>query len=642
MKEVSDEEKQVTEPVADANVNPEPAGAPVESTQPFEEEKEEQKAHSIQLSLEETAVEKPVIANDILPEPHVEGDDGWQPVQRPRSAGLYGRRIRQRRTAITTVYNYQKKDVVSESNQTGLRNTYLLKKRMISPGSYIDYHTAKSPSQGPKFGRRIVKALTYRVKSTPSSAKDPMVEIARNGGEEVGSLLEGGLISAPKEVGMISQKCSFVSLDKSPSYKEVALAPPGTISMFQVRVPQVDVSDNKELGSDKLEEETKEEKENAQENIKEEKIQNLAVDSSDLSKDDFEAVGMKEETRSNNETEVNQVPDESVQFDEKPSSIDSLKVKLCEKESSNDFEPVQVEEDLKDKDPVSCSTDAREFPNKKLSASAAPFNPSPTAARAGPPMNITVPTIAPWPLNMGLHPGSATVLPTVNPMCSSPHHLYPSPPPTPNMIHSLRFIYPPYTQPQSLPATTFHPNHYTWPCNVSPNAPEYIHGPIWSHQLDFSVSAPVVEPIMDPVSEPKEPSDISEGLGSPPNLMVDVNNWDEAKKEVNLQLPMEAIRNENEKAAIPSENVKENGDSDSLKTYSNGLNGNKIDNEKTFNILIRGRRNRKQTLRMPISLLKRPYNSPSFKVMYSRVIKGNEAPNSTSFASDENSSVSAT
>ena len=52
------------------------------------------------------------------------------------------------------------------------------------------------------------------------------------------------------------------------------------------------------------------------------------------------------------------------------------------------------------------------------------------------------------------------------------------------------------------------------------------------------------------------------------------------------------------------------------------------DDEKTFSILLRGRRNRKQTLRMPISLLNRPYDSQPFKIAYSRVIRGSEAPKS--------------
>lgn len=41
---------------------------------------------------------------------HPDGsEDGWQPVHRPRSAGSYGRRLKQRRASIGKVYTYQKK-----------------------------------------------------------------------------------------------------------------------------------------------------------------------------------------------------------------------------------------------------------------------------------------------------------------------------------------------------------------------------------------------------------------------------------------------------------------------------------------------------------------------------------------------------
>lgn len=180
--------------------------------------------------------------------------------------------------------------------------------------------------------------------------------------------------------------------------------------------------------------------------------------------------------------------------------------------------------------------------------------------------------------------------------------------------------------------------------------------------MEFSVPAPVVEPIVDPSLEPKEPfKNVDSSSG--PNSPVNINNGDEAKTEANLQAS-EATENSNEVTGIQLETVEDDPKSNLhsvqhsgvLQGYSNGSNENagtsgdnhvprnncKIDNEKTFNILIRGRRNRKQTLRMPISLLNRPYNSQSFKVIYSRVIRGGEAPKSTSFPSDENGTASAT
>ncbi|CAH1447813.1 unnamed protein product [Lactuca virosa] len=252
-------------------------------------------------------------------------------------------------------------------------------------------------------------------------------------------------------------------------------------------------------------------------------------------------------------------------------------------------------------------------PPNKLSASATPFNPSPPAVRVAPmPMNIALPPPAPgptpWQMNMTLHPRPP----------SSPHSPYPTPPlpGTPNMMHPhpLPLMYsPPYTQAPSLslpipntnttyPVTTgpFHPNHFAWQCNMGANGLQYVTGPVWSncHPMEFSISPPAVRPISDPNMETKQVFD------APPSLL-EVNNVDETKQEVSLE-------------------------------KSNGSNhGQRVENEKTFNILIRGRRNRKQTLRMPISLLNKPYNSQSFKVIYSRVIRGSEAPKSSTSLSSQ-------
>lgn len=705
LKETSDDEKKIPELGGDADVNGGSISPPLESIQHVKKESVEEKEKPVQSKpppLEESAAVKPVFTDDLLPESHAEGEEGWQSVQRPRSAGLYGRRLRQRKANVSKVYNYQKKDVIPEAEDR-LKNSYqnsryhLVKKRMMSPGSYVEYHTAKSPSPGNKYGRRIVKTLTYRVKSMPSYAKDATTETSRSGGEELNSSLEAVLVSTTKEVGQIPQRSSIVSLGKSPSYKEVALAPPGTISMFQVRVSENDIPDNKEVDVVKQEEtnEAKEKSESmivAVESVKEEKIQDLVLGSTDQLKDETEAVdkmvgthlddspGDKDEhskivsasveMNESSYVEDDKVMQERVNIDDMPISIESHEVQEFLEDSSSST--LQAVADLKDKQSLSCSNDTREAPNKKLSASATPFNPSPPAPRIAPmPMNIALPPgPTPWQMNMTLHPGPTTVLPAVNPMCSSPHHPYPSPPPTPSMIHPLPFMYPPFTQAQSLPNGTFpvtsgpfHPNHFAWQCNMSPNGLEYVRGPVWSncHPMEFSAPPPVVRPIADSI-ERNEVSDNSGSVSGSPNLLVEINNGDEAKQEVTLQAS-EAIDYSNKLVGPQSETVKENGDSNSHVAqisrnqlhYSYGSNRNagstddnylqkhpcKTESEKTFNILIRGRRNRKQTLRMPISLLKKPYNSQSFKVIYSRVIRGSEAPKST-ISSDENNTASAT
>ncbi|KAL6982101.1 hypothetical protein U1Q18_023716 [Sarracenia purpurea var. burkii] len=784
-KDISDEEKLISEPVAARNGNNETTSPPVKSMEHVDEETIEKKAVRFEQSvLEEISVEKPiVVATDVLAEPHAEGEDGWQPVQRPRSAGSYGRRLRQRRTTVSKVYGYQKKDVVSELDNGRLKSSYhntkyyLLKKRTVSPGSYADYHSVKSPSLSTKFGRRIVKAVTYRVKSVSSSTKDGTPDVSRTEGNEFRLPLEPSPVSAQKGVGQKSQRSSIVSLGKSPSYKEVALAPPGTITMLQVREFQND--NNKELGVEKYGLETDESKENTDmitkgENITEERFENYVLNPEDDSSDGSEVVDKKEETNSTkmdvekenadiiteaenttvgnfedcaqnsnddlsggvevadkkeetmsynvtgdklseNESASVEVVQESIQTDDMPNSIDAPKVQLCDNDASsssksdnNSISTSLGVEDLKEKSSVSSSGETRELPNKKLSASAAPFNPSQAVARTAPmAMNITlssgpgaVPSVGPWPLNMTLHPGSPTVLPTVNPMCSSPHHPFPSPPPTPNMMRSLPFLYPSYTQPQPMPTTTFpmtsgtfHPNHFTWQGNMNPN--EYMPSTIWpGYRRMFSVSPTAVEPFVDPILELKEdlnnsespslapnlpvdatpnlpvdvtpnlPVDVTPNLpvDVTPNLPVDITNEDEAKQELNLPAS-EILENTNEVAKIKSEDEKENDCSNPSSLPSSGnqpshwntLNENsgsscnnqmarqpwQTDGEKTIKILIRGRRNRKQTLRVPINLLRRPYSSQPFKIVYSRVVRESEALKSTSFSSKENGAPSA-
>ena len=113
-KDASDEEKLVYEPEGDTNVEDETTSPPVESMEPVDKETSEKNPVQVKPPvLEETTTEMAIVVSDILAEPHAEGEDGWQPVQKPRSAGSYGRRLKQRRATVSKVYSYQKKDVVS-------------------------------------------------------------------------------------------------------------------------------------------------------------------------------------------------------------------------------------------------------------------------------------------------------------------------------------------------------------------------------------------------------------------------------------------------------------------------------------------------------------------------------------------------
>ncbi|EXB62181.1 hypothetical protein L484_017568 [Morus notabilis] len=675
-KETSDEETPILEPQGSTGVIQEPTAVPVEPHLTV---------------LEESSVERPNSSGEVSSE----GEEGWQPVQRPRSANSYGRRLKQRRATIGKVYTYQKKHMDTDVEYPSVKNNlqsssryYVVKKRTISHGSHMDQQNTNT-SQVTKFGRRIVKTVTYRVKSMPSSTKTATPETSRNGGLVFVSPVESGQ-SSLNDIN--SMKNPIVSLGKSPSYKEVALAPPGTIAKMQVEMPQSDIRDNTEHDVGKHEEETNEAKGNADSIVS--GVENILLDknenSTDLLKEETKVI-KEEETHSTDATEekpsvivfgsmdglgssgveVSRVIEDNSLIDGLQDSFAPSKEEgLSEKNSSSSFElhvspsPNLLEADgLKDKSLN--SGDSRALTNKKLSASAAPFNPSPAIARPTPvTMNITlsvgpggVPAIAPWPVNMNLHPGPGAVLPTVNPMCSSPHHPYPSPPPTPNMIQPLPFMYPPYTQPQPVPSSTFpvtssafHPNRFPWQCNMNLSVPEFAAGPVWTacHPVEFSVPAPVAEPIADPVME-----QIPQHDDSAPILPVDIETVTEVKKEANLQAS-EAIGHANPVAGVGLENIKENGPSNlggaenagnepsNRRSGKAGRSDEKMDGERTFSILIRGRRNRKQTLRMPISLLSRPYGSQSFKVIYNRVVRGSDVPKTTSFSSTEDCTASAT
>lgn len=653
---------------------------------------------------EESVTKPPPVSNDVSLDVHAEGDDGWQPVQRPRSAGLVGKRPRQRRQHGSKIFNHQKKDFNAELDHARLKNNhqsskyYVLKKRATAEGSVAEFYVAKSPSSGSKFGRKVVKTVAYRVKSVSSSSTDAAVGNSKNEGEPLSSPSDPGPVSAQKEVGAITKRSSIVSLGKSPSYKEVALAPPGTISMLQARVPHDDVPEEQHK---EAKEKSVSTVENA-ENDDKASIEDLVVEPTSQLKDENEALDKKEgihldspkndenlvvvsedmEPVQSSHNESNQIEELGINDDNVPiyayssEMATSAQVSLSPKESNdNEKSILQGVEETKDKPSMAGPNDSREVSIKKLSASAAPYNPSVVSPRMAPlPMNIShppgpgvVPPNGPWPMNMGLHPGHATMLPSP---ISSSHRLYPSPPATPNIIHPLPFMYPPYSQAQSMPPSNFqitnnpfHPSQFAWQCNIRVNTPEYP-GAVWPgcHPMDFP-SPTVVESIPKHVSEAKENSISSEHLSLAPDLPVYLDTGNEPKKEIDLPAS-EAVEDLTDITVVQSGNREEISDSnlhgvpfpDNLLNGSNGPNAEahrcneyqvqrqqpKSDSEKTFNILFKGRRNRKQMLRMPISLLKKPYTSQAFKVVYSRVVRETELPRSMSFDSKETSTLDAT
>ncbi|KAJ8444710.1 hypothetical protein Cgig2_030384 [Carnegiea gigantea] len=641
-------------------------------------------------ALELVGQEQPATTAKFSSEINPEGEDEWLPVQRPRSAGGYGRRVRQRRAAIGKLYGYQKKEVLVESDHAKLNNSlqrtgyYVLRQRQLSAGSYTDQQTVKSASQVSKFGRRIVKTMAYRVKSVPSSVKGEQNDAGREGE------------SVPSQ-----EKTSIVRLGKSPSYKDVALAPPGSITKLQGNICENDVQTDSDVAAERYQDTVAS---NLSENVASEATE-MGVDNvkeinecfSSVPKELFPVQQGIEENQSNGVTtnndssvmaaitadraecdaiDIHEVIPESTSINSGTSPIisstDANFEEVVAHSSEQEHNPIQSEreENLEDKPMVMNLGDTRDFPSKKLSASAPPFKPSPAIAYAAPrPLSVNPsgpgasPSVGPWPVNMTLHHGHAAVMTAVHPLHPSPHHGYPSPPGTPHIIRPVPFMYPPYSQVQPIPPTSFppsgnhfHRSHYGWQC-VNHNSLEFISSTAWHgcQPVEFSVIPPVAEPVVEPVLDHKAQSPSSENTPSlAPVLPDDIGTGVVAKKEVVLSVT-KAEQNADGSSWIVMENEKKKGDPNSCdrskesaplygdKTEEKSGDGDEVtrpshhleDKERTLSILVRGKKHRKHALRVPISLLRRPHCSQSFKVAYSRVVRESETPKSVPLSSCE-------
>lgn len=592
--------------------------------------------------------EKVVIVTQTAPsETTGEVEDGWHPVQRPRSAGSHSRRMRQRRATVGRVFGYQKKELVPSetenvrpnhsSNQNNSKY-YVITKKAVSSGNHTDQRVSKSALVN-KFGKRIVKAMTYRVKYVPSSGQSNSQQLAGNEGER------------PQR----SEKSSIVRLGKSPSYKDVAVAPPGSISKLQVGVPENNAMDEDEevnvgccveINDVAVKKDSEVEKEISQCQISDLKDQHIEGSPDNAVKENETTSGLTSPSTGVDSDTID--IHEVAEFNSKPvvsqreddASVSSPNDIVFGKDTSSGADEnttFKGEEILEDKPMVTSPTDSQETSIRKLSASAAPFNPSPAMTRPGPlpimslpPGTGLIPAVGPWPMNMTLHHGPGPLIPGPHP--------YPSPPTTPNIIQGpVPFMYPPYTQAQvqAISPSGFSPggnpyrNHYAWQCNMNPS-PATMWPPC--HPVEFSVMpTPLSEPLPSPNLEQKVQALIPET--SPPlspvlpdDISHITNEVDESEREP--VLASEPVDDEKNLEWIELESEKEKADTnlDGNPTASSDVKDDVADaedeNERTVRILIRGRRNRKQTLRVPLSLLRRPYSSQPFKTVCSRVVKG--------------------
>lgn len=700
-----------------------------------------------------TAEQKVASFSEDVREINTEAEDGWQPVQRPRSIGGSSQQIKHQRTSTWKTYNYQMNDVPSETVQSKpqfsyLNNGYyLLKKKIVIPGSFNDNLNMQVQSPDTRSGQKAYKAVTYRVKSVPSSTNPEISHNSWSAVERTTSPLDAHapyyrhdsqvLENQKNLIGGVSEPRNNLvhSFSNSPSYKDVALAPPGTIAKIHSRKFQENMPLEQELSIGGNASEIKESflaeehTENAAElpeisNITQDKdtVQDafldsdkkVEVDHEEERKEDCETEQLLEPSSSDLEVAScssmltkniidNCVSSNEVQGVEQNENHDqNLSTNTSDRKKSEC--PITAESKEDNHDEASCTNvgissysslhqfnfkkvlipektggdyptmelppsnyDGREVSSKKLSASAAPFSPfpatvlGPVPVTVGLPPNGTISAVTPWPLSARLHASPTAVMPMVPPICTSPHHPYPSSPRPSHILRPLPFIYPPYTQPQVIPNTTFamngnifHGNHYPWQCNIGANVPDFAPGSVWSgsHPVDFSSLPPIISPTSESVLEPIITSHLRTDVSL--DLPSDNNTEEGTKTEENNEISQiidickpldgnwlekreseESHRNNTKITDLESETVFRQD-----AQHSGGRHvfrsSKKYEGEGSFSIYIKGRNRRKQTLKLPISLLNRPYGSQSFKVIYSRVVRGSDVISATDISSSEN------
>ncbi|KAL6871449.1 hypothetical protein ACP4OV_014278 [Aristida adscensionis] len=660
------------------------------------------------------------LPKEVLQEEIVEPEDGWQPVQRPKSTGVPGKQMKHYRPTTRKVYDSDSHDTTYTSqykarNSYGNNRYYFLRKRTVVPTTYTDpQQHVKVQTSGARFGRKIYKAVTYRVK--PGTASTEVQDISK-GTEPMSGKAESQM-TYPKALNptSIDQKDSephgtlVASTANAPSYKDVALARPGTIAKTQIQKSRDEVPQNQpSLGQiiaqemkDSLADSVQVEQrpvsastDNSREvinvlaEIRHPKDTNISKKTENLGKDGLqdmpvsnaeesllgsEPANSKEDTNvlsnisqepanigndgavtelseSAGSANAEQTGKSDIEFFEEalPSSIEPIAVSAST--TTGSLEGVGTE---KSKSNLLLSNiDLREMPNKKLSASAPPFNPSPPAVlspiagNVGLPPPGVIPGVGPWPVNVPLHPGHSNMVPSGPPLCTSPHHMYPPAPRSPNLLHPVPFIYPPYSQPQVIPSTTFpmntnmfRPSHYGWQTYMSPAASEFVPASAWSssHTVDFTPTPHIVDPVSQSLADTHIQSDAAVVSIGP---SLDSNTVAAKEMETAAVVGSGSLvsnkHDDQDKQLKDAVRIELNPDVQGENTHDNGApkhsrSNMKNEDEGSFRIYVKGKSRRKQTLRIPISLLNKTYGSRSFKLVYNRVVKENDMPCSVSFA----------
>ncbi|XP_045090860.1 protein REDUCED CHLOROPLAST COVERAGE 1 isoform X2 [Aegilops tauschii subsp. strangulata] len=703
---IKDEEKQINEPLQDdsANIMDIPETEVKES--PLALEASPPSEQLVERSEVNISAPEEVFEDEIL-----EQDDGWQPVQRPKSAAVLGKQIKHYRTAIRRYdpENHAPTDASQYKPRNSYSNNryYFLKKRTVVPAAYTDpQQHMKVQTSSARFGRKTYKAMTYRVK--PGTASTEVQDTSRiteqMSGKEESQIVYSHVHNRSADLKGSEPHGPWVeSTGNPPSYKDVALARPGTIAKTQIQKPRDDVlqpslgqiiaqemkdslvdavqvdqrsvssstNNSKEVNIVPAEMQHSEKRE---ESHREHDIDNTEKDSlpDKITADNEKPPGIgpadsktdttlfnnkdQEPTSSDNFGAATEFSDSTVPTEAEKSGKSGIQ--FLEESLPTNSEPITVSEhtinmqegvggvesEKSKPDLLLSNIDIREISNKKLSAAAPPFNPSPPAilspiaVSVGLPPPGAVPSVGPWPMNISMHPGHSNMVPNGPPLCTSPHHLYPPAPRSPNLLHPVPFIYPPYSQSQMVPSSTFpmnttifRPNHYGWQPYMSPAASEFVPGPAWSnnHPVAYTPSPHVADTISQSIADSHVLSDAAV-VSIGPSLD---NNMVAVKEEMEVPVEVDSgnlIRNnilgeEHDKGLKDAVNAALNPHTPGDSIFDIGgtkLGGNmKNEDEGSFRIFVKGKSRRKQTLRIPISLLNKTYSARSFKLDFNRVVR---------------------
>uniref|UniRef100_A0A0E0LJT5 Clu domain-containing protein n=1 Tax=Oryza punctata TaxID=4537 RepID=A0A0E0LJT5_ORYPU len=700
-----DEEKQIIEPSQDDTVN-------------FVAEAEiKQNLEPVEYSASsEQPVERAEVINvprEVVQEELVEPEDGWQPVQRPKSAGGSGKQMKHFNPTTRKMYDPDN-HAPQYTSQYKARNSYpnnryyFLKKRTIVPATYTDPHQhMKVQTSSARFGRKIYKAVTYRIKpgSTSTEAQDASAEQISGKAESQMAYSQVHSTTSVDHKESEPHGTLVTSSGNAPSYKDVALARPGTIAKAQIQKSRDDVLQNQpSLGQiiaqemkDSLVDTHQVEQGSVSANINNpkevgnipEEIQHsedIKVSDRELDTGNSDTDGSPNDEKSLNGSDpandhTGQEPvscsneNAAVEFAESSNSAKDEQsrksdMEIFEEALPTSIEPIAVSASTDNTEGLAGagnekskpnlllnSIDLREMPNKKLSAAAPPFNPSPPAilsplaVSVGLPPPGAIPGVAPWPVNVPMHPGHSTMVPSGPPLCTSPHHLYPPAPRSPNLLHPVPFIYPPYSQPQVIPSSTFpmntnifRPNHYGWQPYINAPSSEFVPGSAWpsNHPVDFTPTPHVVNPISQSLADTHIQSDaavVSIGPSLESNTMAVKEEMEATMVGSGNLISNKRPADDQDKQLKDPIRIEMNPDMPGDNTHGICVTDHlrstmKNEDEGSFRIYVKGKSRRKQTLRIPISLLNKTYGSRSFKLVYNRVVRENDIfrPSTVSFA----------